>query len=798
MPKLFNVKTRKQEKLADDQLQQAIIDGTHAFQKKDTINVLNAEGELHTVEGSDLKQALESGFNIETPKQGAAREFVAKNKGLSAAADVAIGQFADEALLGLPELIFDKTADPFDVAKKEALKEEHNFANTVGGIAGFGASLFTGAPLFKGASAIGNVVTKAVTKKLGDKVKESAAKKILLDTAGKAAGLGVEGTVISTPRAITELALGDPEAAAESLIMGFGVGSVLGGVGSAGKELLKFGKTKVQDLAKRRLDAQESAFKIIGASPANITKIKSTSPDVANELPDFLRRITTEDRGALLNSKKLFEKVEGIKTTAGERIGETINKIDDRLKQEMELGGDAAAQQIRESSFNFAKLANKIDDQFIKPNEGIPGFGAQIKTVKNFVDDVNEFIIKKNAGDPILSSPKALNEFRQSIDKLIKFEKDPLKQTLKDEVLKFTRRDIQEYITKELAPKVGQLFPELKNVSDDLITANKNFRMAAQTLPLIGKKLDREAASKLFGFREVLGGVAGGGVGGLTGVVAGVAASKASKIAENALDVAGLLLSEQAMKRTGQKLDLIPKVLTGEKPIQALKLATFNNAIPAILGDDDVKLDDPKAFKKLSTKVSELISNPELLISEVGQFTDAFADTGAPVVSETATNKTVQALQYINSIMPKNPNNENPLFKRPDWQPSDFDLGKFEKSLRVIMDPMTIIKDLKAGSLTQAQVEALDAVYPRLSQEIKLRVLNTIADKKENIPFNDRMKASLLLGIDGDINLNQVFIQEYQKTFSDEQKQKNLTPRKSQINIDTDSSLTNAQKITNK
>jgi hypothetical protein len=185
MAELYNVQTRKREQLADDQVEQAVAGGTHSFKVGESVDVLSPDGERGTLPAENLQKALGSGYKIQTATQKAVGDYVDENQGLKGAAKVALGQFADEALMGLPELILNRTQDPLEVAKREALKKEHAVANAVGGLAGFGASMAVPGLnyAFKGATRAG----EAVAANLAEKLLASSAGEIGTRTASKIA-----------------------------------------------------------------------------------------------------------------------------------------------------------------------------------------------------------------------------------------------------------------------------------------------------------------------------------------------------------------------------------------------------------------------------------------------------------------------------------------------------------------------------------------------------------------------------------------------------------------------------------
>ncbi len=189
---LYNTKTRQPEVIPEAKLAEALASGTHAYKNDAVINVVGADGEVRNVDSAELRDAMEQGFMPETSRQAAVRQYVEENKGLKGTLKVGLGQFADEALLSIPETVYDLTADPLDVAKKEALKKEHELANTLGGVGGFGASMFVGGPLFKAAGVAGRATERAI---LGgaERVGVAGAERVAEEAAAQTAARGAEG-----------------------------------------------------------------------------------------------------------------------------------------------------------------------------------------------------------------------------------------------------------------------------------------------------------------------------------------------------------------------------------------------------------------------------------------------------------------------------------------------------------------------------------------------------------------------------------------------------------------------------
>jgi hypothetical protein len=290
-PTLYNARTRQPETLPEEDLHDSILSGTHSYPAGTDVNVVDGSGKPFAVKAEELQNALSDGYQIESPKQYAARKYAEENAGAEGALKAFAAKAADEAALGIPGVIFEKTADPFEVAKYEALKKEHKLASTLGAATGFGASLLYGGPLFEAAGAAGRVATSGMEAMLAKQLAAqgmkkgftAAAKEIAAKAATKAAQLGVEGVVISSPRAVTEAALGDPEQAAETLLVGGGIGAAMGlGSGFLSQTFKEVTKAASRVMAEREADALKRAGQSVPAELA--AQAEGTHAKSATEL----------------------------------------------------------------------------------------------------------------------------------------------------------------------------------------------------------------------------------------------------------------------------------------------------------------------------------------------------------------------------------------------------------------------------------------------------------------------------------------------------------------------------------
>jgi vacuolar-type H+-ATPase subunit F/Vma7 len=742
---LYNVQTGQPDVLTLEQVPAAIEAGTHAYKKGTRINVIGTDSKSYSLDASELPDAFLNGYRLESPNEIAVRDYVKENKGVGGALKVGVGQFLDEAAMGLPELVLNKTQDPLEVAKREALKDEHSAANTIGGLAGFGASLFTGAPLFKAASLAGKATENYVAKKMaaatGEKILPGVATSILQNGAKAAAGMGVEGAVVSAPTAITEGMLGDPELAAETMLAGGILGSALGGAIGIAKPLIKLGKEKIAKAASEKFNSEDAALNLIGATPAQRDKL---APDVVEKIPQFFRDIAKEDPKILFSSEKLKNKVDDLVSKSGKQLDNIVTTLDDRIKHVVTTADDATITEIKGSMYDYSSLTDKLWNKFVVPYIDDPRFNAQVQKVDQEIAAIKEHVTRRLGGESNGIDLRALRDYQQTTKELVNFDKKNNVTDLGTDARKFIIDDVQKYFKDVLAPKISVAFPDLAQVASQFKAANDAYRMAVNIQPIIGKTVNKEAAKKLIGPSEIVGGIIGAGVGGVPGLLVGAAAKKAASYVEKSFDVAGILMTEQAMKQTAKKLDGIKDNLVAiTSPVRARLVPKISNFTNDINND---------SFTELSRKIAEVSSNPQSLEDKMESMRH-LADMGAPETASATQAKVVEAFQYLQSVMPKPLTPNNVLVKSKGFKPSDQELSKFKRQVVAALDPFSIIDDLNEGTLTVDQVQTVAAIYPQLLDRIKEKVVDAVQSNPAEVPYNKRLKLSLLLGLDLDPSL---------------------------------------------
>lgn len=642
------------------------------------------------------------------------------------------------------------------------IKKRNEIASITGDVTATGAAILlsggTGA-VAKGAGAVGKgvataaragaavekVAEKAFISALAKEGKKSIAREIVKKSAPKVLGSAVEGAAYGVGQLVSEDALGNADLNAENIIASAGTGALLGGVTrgifETPKALIPISKKATGTVAKKLGNAQDAAFDIYGVTPTKRANLKSSSPQFVEELPEWT--VKKAKLGAFTDSEKLSNNLAKIRQEAGEKVGETMKKIDDVAAANPDI--------LPSARDTYASIARKIDDEIIQKYADVPGFKTQIAPVKNIR---NEFL--ELAKKPESLKASELHKLRMKVDELIKFDKAPGTFTLKEKALNDVRFALNDEIQKiaELATN-SDTNNAFGNLLKDLLEANKDFSYASRLIPSIEKKVEKQAAKRsIFNLSDlVLGGAAYDVAAGLGGVAIG-----AKKLLESDFRRRVSILS--AVERQNRKVD--STITNGIKSF-------FKESAPAarsaakkglITSNLSTRLDDKKkaknrkqAFKNINDNILELTSNPDKLVNTIGKRTLHLSNI-APNITAAATQTAIRGVQFLASKLPKPTADASVnIFAKREFEPSDMQLAKFERYVEAVENPMSAVEDLKSGTLTREAAEAIKVVYPQIFAKLQENVINELQSSAEPVPYNKRLQLGVLLDIPTDVSL---------------------------------------------
>lgn len=777
MATLYNKQTRLPEELDGEAYQEALKSGTHAFKAGERVNFFDPSGTPVNLASESVPDAIAAGYKPLSPTDEVVQRYVDENKGLKGTLKVAIGQAVDEAAMGIPETIYDRTADPLEVAKKEALKKDHNLANTLGGIAGFGGSLLYGGPLFKGAAKAGELTTKALGEVLATKIASTAGEEvgkrtikrvafdIAKDLTAKGAGGAVEGAVLSAPRAVTEAALGDPDDAAETLMSGLEFGGILGGAGSLTKKLTGAIANKVRQSALNETGleatstwgdifkgkANQKAVEALNPTLAQIKKIKNTK-DI-DQLGQFLREegIVTP----LAKQQDMYDRLVQKTDEIGQAQGDLIKSFDDRIMNEG----------LTDALIDPKDLAEKIRTQ-VKDKFGDKfAYKAPLASFEKQLDDM--------ATSPSLWTIGEANAQKSALGKVIKT------WGLDKSAEKTLSEDIYKGINSEVKNKIKTHFGQ--DALDQLETLNKKYGYLEEAEKIASNSAARDAKNNDFGLTSWM--AAGGGAlaGGPIGAAVGLLGREGTRRYGNQImsavydKAAGLLFAEQAMKKVAEKMDTIPEILKRMNETKAGPLKTIGTdaLLRSRAPDADINENKQhsveertKALDEINKQASKWVSNPEALTDHIASLTTPLSNGGAPQIGAALSSKMINGLSYLNTQIPKPVKPPSPFVKEVKFRPSDHAMAAFEQKLSVVRDPFQVLHELEHGTLTKNHMDALQAVYPGIARMIKERITKAAYKNPKPMDYSKRLKLSLILGTSLDDSTKPESVQYYQQTYA--------------------------------
>lgn len=158
-----------------------------------------------------------------------------------------------------------------------------------------------------------------------------------------------------------------------------------------------------------------------------------------------------------------------------------------------------------------------------------------------------------------------------------------------------------------------------------------------------------------------------------------------------------------------------------------------------------MRRDSAAGYDKRVGEIRELSANPAALIDRITANMTGISDT-APGVAAAMTNTAMRAVQYLaqqSAVPPK----AGPM--APEWDAPEADRQAFAEKLEVVQDPMSVLRSAAAGTLTDGEMEALRAVYPRLAQQMADAALERMVSGG-SVPYTQRLMLGIISGVDPD------------------------------------------------
>lgn len=478
-----------------EQMREGVLSGQFGFKKDAKINVFKGD-EVYSIPSGDVYNALNNGWEIETPNLTAVREYLKENDNLIGSLKVGAYEFANALAMGVPDIIMRNTANPLEWAKLNALRDEHVTASLLGEVSGIGANIYSLARSGvlaatekiseKAVNTVANRIMATLGKDVSKSAANQAAKGILAKTASKLTkGVGIvgrnvgqaaiEGAIDMAVPASVEALFGNYDEAAETLLIGTAFGGLLGGslrtagdAFSGAKQSLT--KSLGQSVGEEGTKLQETLLQ--GLSTQTNIPIDTlryglkNAKDVDNALPmeahfDSLNQAARSEFDIYETAKADLKNIEDdlaaktkIKARQMDELSKAPNKeVDDQivnstswtkrwLEDQSAAAEEALANEITIPKIDMRDVKKKVDNAINLMAEGKVG-----KTVGQTLSSLEGISNDLAAIDNFIDGNLARNVMRNIREDIRFNEADP---TLFDSKLDKVLKDIQRNISERL------------------------------------------------------------------------------------------------------------------------------------------------------------------------------------------------------------------------------------------------------------------------------------------------------------------------------------------------------------
>lgn len=158
-----------------------------------------------------------------------------------------------------------------------------------------------------------------------------------------------------------------------------------------------------------------------------------------------------------------------------------------------------------------------------------------------------------------------------------------------------------------------------------------------------------------------------------------------------------------------------------------------------------------------------------------GRGMSAYAiDEHAPRTGHAMRQVQLRAAQHIlanTAVKPKTTNNPNLGALSAQARPDPVQVYDLSRRVRAIEDPFTLLDDLKDGTLSVAATEAVRDVYPRLYAEMQAQAVEGLANSRQLLQYEHRIRLGLLFNLPTDPTLRPEYLSRMQAIYQKPQQQ---------------------------
>lgn len=752
MPELILKKTGKPVYVPDDQIGDAIASGM--FEAPDANQRVSVEvrpGLVGDTTVGDLGAHLAGGRAVESDQSFRGREREARldreHGGVIDTAITGIESALDEATFGGFGAVADSVGGDEYRERRLERQEANPTAATVGKIGGaVGTAVASG-----GAGVVGKVARAtplgAATRAGARIAKAGEGASTASKVARVAAGGAFEGGAAGFGEGVQQLRNSDDPLTLEraasvlssNVLFGAGVGSAANLVGKGVEKSLRRAKVALDDVAARGAQSADSAAggipedlagldarQLKGARQVELEAIEAARVPRRADLADEIKAFRAD-----MKAQKVWLATKGAEEAELRAIGKRTLKADRHL--------DSLIDDPKQFAENPRSALATLRRQEAALDELVTKHGDSLRT--KFATDAS--------GDRLAALDNAAAALERN-------------------------RALQQRITDLAAPPSSPRLTSIDDAKDALLTGGRTEKSLPEQL-LQGTVFGQVTGA----VGAVAGAIPGGAILGPFAPLLGARAAKA--VTEGVFG--GLARAQDAVaKRMAAAVaafaDVAAKV-TPAAPVLATKTLGAVGFGPAAKAKRDSKADKSPALPELYKARSDEIKaqtaygpdgqprmRPEARAKMAAQLAGVRA--ADPVLADRMETAAARRIEYYASKMPRRPD-LGALQTGPDrWQPSEFEMRAWARTIAAGEDPGGIAERLAAGTITPEDAEVMRALYPEQLAELTQQILQRLPTLQAQLPYHRRLALSILTGAPVDPAMHPRILRRLQASFKNE------------------------------
>ena len=613
----------------------------------------------------------------------------------------------------------------------------------------------------------GKLTEKAISKLVQQAGKKKLARSVLEKAVSKGAGLGVEGAIIGTGELIEESVLGNQEFNAQNLAAFSGTGALLGGAaggffGTAEAIVPVFNKLgKIKDVKVKKVDptqANKSAAEFAGYTPAGIINLEKKHKMAHDNLANHF--VNNLDLKVLKSPEAMFKKNVEFIEQSGKKLGDAIEKTDNLVDDT--------------TKFSRREIALAVDDKLAKLEEEF----SNIKTTsaQNKARQIKESraLWDEWKIDDSIVTGKELNKMKGQFQNLARYDKDPMKLTIDQEI----NRNLSSVMREKVFELADRVSTTDNNLGAELRKLNLDYHTAATISDTFEKKVAREGnLNKLLGLKDQIYGAIGLSLGDVPALITGGLIG-AKRYAESDLKRKIDILSsiEGANKKVESKISNSIKNFF-EKPRKLAAPTSTKVLLKTSFAMDKKERKTSKSrkegYKRIKKELTDIQQNPERMVERLAK-NGLRITKAAPNTAMALEQTIVRGVQFLTDKLPKSKVDQGmiqTLRKSKEYMPSTLELAKFERYVEAVENPMSVLDDLESGRVSREKIEAVREVYPDLYKRIQTQTMELITKNADTIGYQKRLQLGVLLDIPADTSLVPKNMLRLQESFAQQPEQ---------------------------